>query len=213
MAEHTNFAASRLWIRSLGGLLALTATIGLPTRALAVSAGPQPAMTGAPALGTEAAEGNCTSCHNSFAINPDSSGTLVLQGVPSRYEPGNTYTLTIRLSHTDASVIRWGFQMTAIAMGDGTGAGEFIATDAATTMVLPAMSGTRSYIEHGYGGTGIGQSGGNSWTFDWKAPATDVGRIGFFAASNAANADGSNQGDRIYTSSPLPIAETEVAKP
>jgi hypothetical protein len=97
--------------------------------------------------------------------------------------------------------------MTAIAMKDGAGAGEFVATDPATTMVLAAMTGTRSYIEQGYGGTAIGQKGGTTWTFDWKAPATDVGKVGFFAAVNVGNADGSNQGDRVYSRSPLPLVE------
>jgi hypothetical protein len=166
-------------------------------------------MTGVPALGAEAAEGLCVQCHNSFPLNPDSIGSIAVEGVPPNYQPGHSYTLTVRVSHTDAAALRWGFQMTAVAMKDGAGAGEFIATDAATTQVLAAMSGSRSYIEHAYNGTAIGQAGGNAWTFEWKAPATDVGRIGFFAAGNVANADGSNQGDRVYSHSPLPIAETQ----
>jgi hypothetical protein len=175
----------------------------------AASAGPQPAMTGVPALGSEAAEGLCVACHNSFALNPDTAGSITLEGVPASYEPGRAYTLTVKVANSDPAAMRWGFQMTAVAMKDGSGAGEFLATDAATTQVLVAMSGTRSYIEHSYGGTAIGQAGGNAWTFQWKAPSADVGRIGFFAAGNVANADGSNQGDRIYSRSPAPIAETQ----
>lgn len=179
-----------------------------PQHAMASSSGPQPATTGVPAIGSEAAEGLCISCHNSSPINPDDAGMLTVEGVPPTYEPGRSYTLTVRFSHSDKAVIRWGFQMTAIAVKDGAGAGEFVVTDAATTMTLAPMTGTRWYIGHSYGGTAIGQTGGASWSFDWKAPATDVGRIGFFAAANAANADGSNQGDRIYSRSPSPLAET-----
>lgn len=181
--------------------------------AWAVSSGPQPAMTGAPALGDQAAEGICTSCHNSSALNPDQDGTLSVQGVPEQYVPGQAYSLTVSISHKDASVLRWGFQMTAIALESGEGAGEFLATDAATTQVLAAMSGSRSYVEHAYGGTAIGQTGAASWTFQWKAPAAAIGPVGFFAAANAANADGSNQGDRIYSSSPEPLARTAPADP
>jgi cytochrome c553 len=176
------------------------------TAALAASAGPQPASTGAPAIGAEAAEGTCVQCHNSFVVNPDADGVLTLEGVPDRYEPGKTYTLTMRLTHKDSTRLRWGFQMTAIAMKDGAGAGAFVTTDAATTQVLESMSGTRTYIEHSYGGTGIGQGGGLAWSFAWTAPKSDVGAVGFFAAANAANADGSNQGDRIYTPSPAALA-------
>jgi len=120
--------------------------------------------------------------------------------------PGQVYTLTLRVAHKDAAALRWGFQMTAIAMKDGAGAGAFTATDAGTTQVIESMTNTRTYVEHNYGGTAIGKSGGNSWSFDWTAPKTDLGKVGFFAASNCANADGSNQGDRVYTKSPEALA-------
>ncbi len=181
----------------------------LASDAFAVSSGPQPAMTGVPALGDQPAEGLCVQCHNSFPLNPDTAGSIQVEGVPPAYTPGQTYTLTVRVAHPDAAAMRWGFQMTAVAMKDGAGAGEFVVTDPATTQLLPAMSGTRAYIEHGYNGTAIGQPGGASWTFDWKAPAADVGTVGFFAAGNVANADGSNQGDRVYSPSPAPVAQTQ----
>jgi len=179
-----------------------------PSRSFAVSTGPQPSVTGAPAIGSEAAEGLCIQCHNSFPANPDTNATLTLDGVPAKYEPGKTYTLTMKIADSDTTLLRWGFQLTAIAMKDGAGAGEFNAIDPSRTMIVMSMTGTRSHIEHSYGGTGIGQSGGTSWTFEWKAPAAPVGEIGFFAAANAANADGSNQGDRIYTKSPAPLARS-----
>ncbi|MFN2428213.1 MAG: choice-of-anchor V domain-containing protein [Candidatus Binatia bacterium] len=193
---------------AVAGLLAAAFVLATAPFALAASAGPQPASTGAPALGAEAPEANCTSCHTSFPLNPDTDGAVTIDGVPERYEPGRAYTLTVRVSHKDSAAMRWGFQLTAVAMKDGAGAGEFIATDTTTTLVLSAMSGTRSYVQHAYGGTAIGQPGGNAWTFEWKAPANDVGKIGFFAAGNVSNADGSNQGDRVYSPSPLPIAES-----
>jgi hypothetical protein len=176
--------------------------------AAAAAAGAQPATTGAPAFGAEPAEQTCVSCHNSFTLNPDADGTTTLEGVPATYDPGRTYTLTLRVAHKDAAALRWGFQMTAVSLKDGAGAGEFVATDTNATLVLAAMSGTRSYIDQGYGGTAIGQAGGASWTFDWKAPAAPMGKVGFFAAVNVSNADGSNQGDRVYSRSPLPLAET-----
>lgn len=187
----------------------LAATLLAATPARAASIGPQPGMTGAPGAGAEPPEGLCVSCHTSFPVNPDALGKVTLEGVPDRYEAGRAYTLTMRVSHPDAAALRWGFQLTAVAAKDGSGAGEFVATDAATTQVLASMSGTRTYVCHSYGGTAIGQAGGNAWTFEWKAPATTTGPVAFYGAANAANADGSNQGDRIYTKSPAPLAETK----
>lgn len=192
----------------LAGALLLVVLTALPSPA--ASAGPQPASTGAPAIGSEAAEGTCNAtCHTSFAPNPDTAGSLTVDGIPAQYEAGKTYAFTVRLAHKDG--LRWGFQMTAIAMKDGSGAGEFVVTDPATTQVLYPMSGTRTYVEHSYGGTAIGHAGGTSWTFGWTAPAASAGKVAFFAAGNVANADGSNQGDRIYTPSPKPIAESSPA--
>jgi hypothetical protein len=201
--------AARRGGSQLAALVSLVLVLAAAQPVLGASAGPQPSTTGVPAVGAEPAEGLCISCHTSFPLNPDAAGTLTLEGVPPRYEAGRVYKLTLRVSHNDPALLRWGFQMTAVAMKDGAGAGEFLATDAATTQVISAMSGTRSYVEHSYGGTAIGQTGGAAWSFDWKAPAGGLGRIGFFAAANAANADGSNQGDRVYSRSPQPLAETD----
>jgi len=181
--------------------------------AAAASIGPQAGMTGVPAIGAEAAEGLCVSCHTSFALNPDAAGTIALIGVPERYEAGRSYTLTIRVGHSDPAAMRWGFQLTAVATKDGSGAGELVATNTTTTQVLPSMSGTRTYMSHSYEGTGIGQAGGMSWAFEWKAPPPSTGPVGFFAAVNAANADGSNQGDRVYSRSPAPLAESLPSAP
>ncbi|HYC55973.1 MAG TPA: choice-of-anchor V domain-containing protein [Candidatus Binatia bacterium] len=181
------------------------------TSALAISTGPQPGNAGLPAGGGVEAELTCIGCHNSSPLNPDQKGSISLEGVPPRYEPGKSYTLTFRITHSDPSLTRWGFQVTAVTLPALEGAGELIVIDASTTQVIAGMSGTRSYLGHSYGGTAIGQSGGTAWSFQWTAPPAASGKVGFFAVGNAANADGSNQGDRIYSRSPEPIAVTEPA--
>lgn len=47
------------------------------------------------------------------------------------------------------------------------------------------------------------------WAFHWKAPAQSAGRITFYVAANAANNNGSESGDLIYTTS----ASTQPAAP
>ncbi len=44
----------------------------------------------------------------------------------------------------------------------------------------------------------MGQSNGASWTFNWTAPAEDVGVVTFYTAGNQANNDGNTSGDYIY---------------
>lgn len=192
--------------RALGLVVLASVLAGHGRDAVAASAGPQPGMTGAPAIGAEAAEGTCVSCHNSFVLNPDDLGKVTLSGAPSAYEPGRIYPLEVAVSHSDASVLRWGFQMTAVALASGGAAGSFLVVDPARTQVVSAVAGGREYVEPTYEGTAIGQPHGASWTFQWKAPAADVGEVAFFVAANCSNVDGSNQGDRIYSPSPRPIA-------
>ena len=69
----------------------------------------------------------------------------------------------------------------------------------------------RQYIEHSATGTFPGQSGGASWTFNWVAPATNVGAVTFYAAGNQANSDGDTSGDQIYTTQATVTPSTSSA--
>src|SRR4051812_29963372 len=95
------------------------------TTALAHSGGPSPGYTGAPG------EFTCRECHNSFPLD-DGVGSVAIEGVPATYDPGTTYTITVRVSRPDRA--RWGFQMTALT-GALDGAGTFQLVDAAKTQL------------------------------------------------------------------------------
>jgi hypothetical protein len=194
----------RIWLAAL----ALAPAVA----ALASSTGPQPGTTGVPKGGGFAAEPVCTACHTGFPLNSDGRGTLTLSGVPAQYVPGHHYTLTLELRHPDDDRRRWGFQLTAVSASSWKGAGEFVITDAPDTMLIRGTVAGRAYVSHTYYGTGVGEAGGHAWSFDWIAPSAATGRVAFFAAGNAANLDGSKEGDRIYSPSPRPIAITDPAK-
>lgn len=186
--------------------LLLLAAILAPGAATAASTGPQPSLTGAPAGGGLPAEMTCHQCHASFPLSPDDRGKITLAGLPERYAPGERYALTLTIEDEDADRARWGFQVTALATRTFVGAGELAVTDAAETQKLKGAIGGREYLSHSYGGTHVGETGGASWRFDWIAPKESVGDVAFFAVGNAANADGSQNGDIVYTTSPEPLA-------
>jgi len=210
-AAEPMLAAPRLraWLRRLLRPAAAAAlALGLlaaPGAARASSAGPQPGMTGAPSLGGAPAEDTCASCHKGASLNPDPGGRVALEGLPERYAPGVRYALTFRIAHDDAAVQRWGFQVTAVRGADGQGAGELVVIDPATTQRVVGPAG-RQYVEHTDPGTAIGESGGTAWRFEWVAPPDDAGEVLFFGLGNAADASGSENGDRIYGPSPAPLA-------
>ena len=104
------------------------------------------------------------------------------------------------VSHPDR--LRWGFELTALDSGKH-GTGTFKLVDKNITRIVSG-SGTfsdRKYVEHTSAGTFAGKPGGTSWDVEWTAPSTDVGRITFYAAGNAANNNNNNTGDSIYTTS------------
>jgi hypothetical protein len=194
-------------VHSVCALLAALFVSGLFSLegARATSSGPQPGLSGAPEIAGVPAEMTCTSCHSSYPLNPDALGKVELLGLPQAYAPGRRYTLSFRISHPDAGITRWGFQLTAIQKTNGQGAGEFVVTDPENTQRVGGLA-HREYVEHTVPGTAMGKAGGTSWNFDWIAPAKDVGEIVFYGSGNASNMDGSKEGDRIYNPTPAPLA-------
>ncbi len=188
---------------------ALAAPLLLPASALATSIGPQPGSTGIPERGELPAEMVCTACHSDATLNPDELGRISLEGLPESWQPGASYELTFRIEHPDPRFLRWGFQLTAVGADDLLASGSLVATDPVTTQVVEGGPGGRSYVEHAYGGTAIGTSGGASWTFRWVAPEdAGAGTVAFFAAANASNVDGANTGDYIYSRSPATVSSS-----
>jgi hypothetical protein len=185
--------------------LVMAALAGGATLAFAYSTGPPASRTGAPDVGGIPAEGLCTSCHTTFAndVN-DPNGQLEILDLPTIYTPGQTYTLRVRLGFLRAvgdSTPVWGFELTNARADSGLGAGTF--TVPAELQVKPGALNTawrsRRYVEHTLAALREGDFGPVEWTFDWTAPPTDVGKIYFFAAGNAANGNGQNTGDHIFT--------------
>ena len=147
------------------------------------SSGPPAGFSGAPG------ENNCAACHSGGANN--GQFTIV---APVNYTPGQTYQIQVRHNNTDTTRRRWGFQLTALA--NNTAAGSF-ANLAASTQILNENG--RFYVEHTTAGTFANQANGALWTFNWTAPATNIGAVTFYAAGNQANNDGTSDGDQIYT--------------
>jgi len=156
----------------------------------AFSAGPPAGYTGAPGEEPEA----CAECH----VPPDAGSGTISITAPQTYVPGQTYPVTVTHSNPDPTRQRWGFQLTVLDTSDEK-AGELQNTTPLTQILNNQGPGNaRQYIEHSAGGTFIGQSNGASWTFNWTAPAEDIGPVTFYTAGNQANNDGNTSGDNIY---------------
>ncbi len=143
---------------------------------LQFSSNPPAARTGAPG------EGNCTSCHSGTTMSAEGVAFFTVGGGPG-YTPGATYPI----SFSTVGGANNGFQLTILDASNNA-AGTF--TAGANNNVT--TSGGRSYVRHN---NSVGEG---SWTFDWTAPATDVGELTAYYALNKANNNGSDSGDEIF---------------
>lgn len=191
MIRSTLFASVRLLC--LTGLFA-----GL---SLANSSGPITGVAGAPG------ENNCTLCHNQGGAGLNAGGgslkVELLNG--TKYVPGQQHRLRVTLA--DPAARRWGFQLTARLTANSNSTVGNLASD--TTPVLETkFQGALQFINHTSQSTFLNQTGSASWEFFWTAPSSNVGTVTFYAAGNAANGNGANTGDNIYTTSLTVEADT-----
>jgi uncharacterized protein (TIGR03437 family) len=173
-----------------------------PVTAYAHSYGPPPRVTAAPGDNARA----CMSCHGGSALNSGSGSVKILVPSGTVYIPGVKQRITVQVS--DPNQRRWGFELTARLDSDPEKgqAGDFTPIDNMTQVICednaprPCATGV-TFIQHTSVGTRNGTRGGVSFQFDWTPPATNAGPVTLYAAGNAANGDGTNTGDLIYSSS------------
>ncbi len=189
-------------------LLLCGALTALP--ASARSFGPALRLTGAPGDNPLA----CTQCHNSFPLN-SGKGSLRIVFPGAAYRPGMTYRILVEVRDPDQQ--RWGFQFTARLASDpaNSQAGDLIPTGDLTRTVCGngankpcSFNSQIQLIMHTVPGTRTGIRTGADFEFDWTAPPAGAGAVSFYAAGNAANGDGTNQGDYIYTTSLTVVEDT-----
>lgn len=157
------------------------------------SAGAPAASTGAPG------EGNCSmsGCHVDFAAN-SGSGKVEILLPKNHYSPGEELEVTVQVS--DAAMKKTGYELTALDDA-GNAAGQFELTDNYRTQLLPGTGkfANRSYMTYTANGTGVSNNSG-IWKMKWKA-GNSMGAVHFYAAGTAADGDGTQAGDYVFTTS------------
>ncbi len=160
------------------------------------SAGAHPGSTGAPGDNTCAKSG----CHVGTPVtyNDTAVNKLIFSQLDSTYLPGQTYTITVRTYNPP--VQRFGFEFQAIADATSLEAGTVVVTDVIRTHEVTHMVGSdfRTSVTHNTVSTPEISPGFNEWTFDWTAPATNVGDITFYYATNSTNNNNASSGDKIF---------------
>jgi uncharacterized protein (TIGR03437 family) len=180
---------------------AAAALCALPLLVYAYVSGPDPRNTGAPGDSPQACA--TAGCHTGTAVNGGPGRVEILFPNGTTYVPGEKQRWTVRI--TDEGQRVFGFQATArLDSNPSAGqAGTFSNVDGTTQILcddgsVRPSSGCRAnftveFIEHTRGGSA------NTFTFEWTPPAANVGNVRVYVAGNAANGNGTNSGDRIYT--------------
>lgn len=159
------------------------------------SAAPPDNVSGAPGGGL------CTNCHTTNPLNTGGGG-VTINGLPTTFQPGQTYPFSVTISHGTADRTRWGFEINA-RNSSNDGIGTF--TPGPNTAIVnsnPSEIGHQNAVftpaASSYTYTGM------SWTAPGTVAAGDNG-VRFYIAGNAANGNGANTGDFIYTNTTLVV--------
>lgn len=178
-------------------LLVIAFQVVLSSSVIIKLAGAHEGSTGAPNEKTCAQSG----CHADATVSPGTLvNKLIFNGGDSVYTPGATYPVKIQIAK--AGIKRFGFQVTVLKSSDNSYAGSLVVTDATRTQLQNGISPntTRKYITHKSAGAAAVSTGLGEWTFNWKAPATNIGAIKFYYATNATNMNNENTGDQVFLS-------------
>lgn len=165
------------------------------TSAITNASGPGGGYTNAPN------ESSCVSCHGGSLVTSGSNWDRVnLKGnfVGNGYVPDSTYTMEVTFKQTGRS--KFGFQVTSLNSANDP-IGTFTNTNSRTSRVTASVnSKTREYIQHTSTGTANVGTDSTRWTFSWKAPNSNVGKISFYVVVMATdNNSTNNSGDIVYS--------------
>lgn len=188
---------NKIYLRNI--IISIVFLITLTSSVMYIS-GPNPALTGAPITGSTS-ESNCTSCHSGTFITSGNSNLSKIflnsnfQG--GGYIPDSTYTIS--LSFKQAGISRYGFEITCLSSSTNAPAGTLNAGNGRVQKSSATVGGnTRQYILHTTTGTDTIKKDSTRWTFTWKAPSSNIGKVKFYATIVASNSNGSDNGDIVY---------------
>jgi hypothetical protein len=139
-----------------------------------------------------------SNCHTGSTDN-SMGGSVTLSStnlVNWEYTPGQTYTLTATVSQQGRTLFGIGLEA---LLPSGANAGTLVPGTGTTIKTATISGNSRNNIVHtsNAGAT----TNAHSFTFNWTAPATDVGPITIYYAGNATNNNGAKTGDYIYKAS------------
>jgi len=179
--------------------LAIWAAVAIPAWGRA-SGSSLTGMSGAPG------ESTCTRCHSATS----GTGTVTITADSSTFSAGQQVHLHITVA--DSTAKRWGYELSARKSTATATALGSLATANAYSQISTASS--VQFATQTSAGTQTGTTGTASYDLIWTAPAElSGGAVTFYAVGLACDGNGSDSGDKTYTTSLTlqPAATTTVS--
>jgi hypothetical protein len=156
--------------------------------------------------GSTGTTNTCRSCHTGQSLNA-AGGSITISSTPTltgdKYIPGQTYAISVTIARTGVNL--YGFDFEALKTGNTNG-GTLSISDATHTQTM-TLSGRTNVTHKLNGGAGTGT---HTFTFNWKAPAKGTGAVTFFTAGIAANGNGGDSGDYVYSTSKVISEDSSI---
>lgn len=146
--------------------------------------------TGAPG------EGTCVQCHAGTALNAGGGFVFVESSnmIFGQHALGETYNMSVTVGQLGIGL--FGFSVVALD-ANGNSVGTFTAGADNHTENFTVQGSPRQYVTHNLNG-GASQDE-HTFNFTWTAPTEDFGTVTFYATGLAANGNGMNAGDMVYS--------------
>ncbi len=171
MRKQSLFAGSLLFILSLGLFAELISETN--------NSGGKFGYSGAPGSGT------CNNCHIGEAPNAAPGKIMVESDIPaSGYKANTTYNVTVKVVYPGRQLFGFNFKTTGGSL-------------AAVSPSAVSISADKFEATHRSSAPPARDTG--KFELKWTAPATGTGNVQIYVAGVAANGNGSNSGDNVYT--------------
>ncbi len=142
-------------------------------------------------------ESKCNNCHNTYTLNTG-GGSVTLGGISNwQYIPGQTYNMTLTVARAGNSLFGLGLEALT---SSNTNAGTLVITNSSTQIKTKTINGvSRNNVVHTFNGGASADL--KVFSFNWVAPATNVGPVTMYYNGVAANGNGNENNDYVYSGS------------
>jgi hypothetical protein len=140
-------------------------------------------------------EETCHACHFHEDLN-SGPGRVTIAGVPERFVAGERYPLIVTLTRPGMKLA--GLQLTARFTDGGSQAGTLAPGPGEEARIGIAIQQDVHYASQRRQGAEVVAPDTATWSLLWTAPEP-AGPVVFHVAANAANGDGTAEGDYVHT--------------